>query len=482
MENYKKSKVCILLPDYSTSQVDYQHYDPPRILSDLIPEFEVHHVFLNKLTVYKQLKDLSKLNYLIFVNLCEGYLDWEVPSIDVIYNLDLLGLPYTGPNQRLYDPTKELMKYVAFTQGIQTPAHVLISDINEVDSVCDKLSFPLFIKPSKAGDSLGIDDSSLVFTTSSLKEKTKKIIDDYGPLLVEEFIDGREFTVMVLREAGTKEGVITFRPVEYIFPNGKKFKTYAMKTSELHADANVRVADDFLSERLEHAAADIFNAFEGVGYARLDFRMSANGSLYFLEINFTCSVFYGEGFEGSADHILKLDGRGQSFFLRKIIEEGLHRFQIKQKKYTVKGNSISGYGIYATKDLQAGEVVFKGEERSQRIATKSYIQKNWSEKENENFRRYAYPVSKEVFMLWDENPSEWAPQNHSCNANTRYLGLNVVTITTVKIGEELTLDYSDFLDEHMEPFQCNCGCENCRGYISGIKGNSIDQRAAHKDI
>jgi len=69
-------KICVLQPDYSTSAVDYQHYDPPRNLAPLVPGDEVDTVFLNKLTTYKQLKELSKKNYDIFVNLCEGYLEW----------------------------------------------------------------------------------------------------------------------------------------------------------------------------------------------------------------------------------------------------------------------------------------------------------------------------------------------------------------------------------------------------------------------
>ncbi len=114
-------KVCVLQPDYSTTDVDYKNYDPPRNLSPLLPDHEVDHVFLNKLTTYKQLKQLSKEGYDIFVNLCEGYLEWSVPSIDVIHSLDSLNLPYTGPNAILYDPRKDLMKYVAFTVGVDTP-------------------------------------------------------------------------------------------------------------------------------------------------------------------------------------------------------------------------------------------------------------------------------------------------------------------------------------------------------------------------
>ncbi|MEI9958330.1 MAG: hypothetical protein WDM90_18960 [Ferruginibacter sp.] len=47
--------ICVLQPDYSTSNVDYQYYDPARDLSHLMPEANFTHVLLNKLTTYKQL-------------------------------------------------------------------------------------------------------------------------------------------------------------------------------------------------------------------------------------------------------------------------------------------------------------------------------------------------------------------------------------------------------------------------------------------
>ena len=345
-------KVCVLLPDYTTSDVDYQHYDPPRNLSHLLPGVEVEHVFLNKLTTYKQLKELSKKGFDIFINLCEGYLEWDVPSIDVIYFLELLNLPFTGPSSILYDPTKELMKYVAYTQDVNTPAYVLIETLDDVSS-CNHLRYPLFVKPSKAGDSLGIDDLSLVNNYDELTEKVNSIFEEYGPILVEEYIDGREFTVMLVRNPDDHFGTIVFKPVEYIFPSGKKFKTYALKTSELHTDANHLVEDSLLEEKLKNAATDIFNGFGGAGYARLDFRMDKRGELFFLEINFTCSVFYADGYEGSADYILKMDGTGQEAFLKMIIHEGIERYRKGQKKYKMKGNSISGYGIYAACDIDA---------------------------------------------------------------------------------------------------------------------------------
>lgn len=460
-------KVCVLQPDYSTSAVDYQHYDPARNLSSLLPDATVDHVLLNKLTVYKQLLALKELQYDIFVNLCEGYLEWEVPSIDVIHTLDILNLPYTGPSSILYDPTKELMKYVAFCEGVQTPMYQLISKQDDLTKIASTANFPAFIKPAKAGDSLGIDHASLINNKEEFIQKASSLLHAYPELIAEQYIEGREFTVLVAANADGQT-CTSFKPVEYIFPAGFAFKTYALKTSELHPGANIPCDDPEIESALRKAAEKIFRGFSGVGYARMDFRVNDKKEIFFLEVNFTCSVFYSNGYEGSADFILQFDGIGQAGFLQHIIAEGIARHQRKQKAYRMKGNSIAGYGIYATRKIIAGEIIYRGEGRPHRIISKKYVEELWNAEEQLNFRRYAFPISDEVFVIWDLEPSEWAPQNHSCDANTAFAGLNTVALKDIEEGQELTLDYATFLGKDMEPFQCKCGAVNCRGVIQTI--------------
>ncbi len=462
-------KVCVLQPDYSTSNVDYKNYDPPRDLSSLLPDHHVDHVFINKLTTYKQLKQLSTQGYDIFVNLCESYLEWEVPSIDVIYSLDLLNLPYTGPTVDLYDPPKELMKYVAYISGIEVPNYRIVKNLEDLNDLSTQLKFPLFVKPSKAGDSLGVDDKSFVQDEKNLLIKVRNLLNEFGEVLVEEYIEGREFTVLVAADSKDEKKCIAFKPVEYLFPEGFSFKTYKLKTSELHPESNVPCKEENLDRKLRRAACGIFKEFGGKGYARMDFRMNTKGKIYFLEINFTCSVFYSQGYEGSADHILLCDGIGQAGFLNQIIQEGIQRHRRKQKKYIVKKNAIAGYGIYALNKIRKGEIIFKGEERSQRIVTKAFVDKNWNAADKEVFRKYAYPIGNDVYILWDTKPEEWAPQNHSCSPNTIYHGLNVIACKDIEKFEELTLDYASFLDEQMEAFVCTCGSPNCRAWISNGK-------------
>lgn len=472
-------KVCVLQPDYSTTDVDYKNYDPPRDLSALLQGDEVDHVFLNKLTTYKQLKELSTADYDIYVNLCEGYLEWSVPSIEVPYYLDLLQLPYTGPNVTIYDPSKEIMKYVAFTAGVSTPAFALLNPFSNIQKETEHLRYPLFVKPAKAGDSLGIDELSCVLNTEQLAAKTSTLFKEYKELIIEEYIEGREFTVLVVAEDDKKKCFV-YKPLEYVFDNNAHYKTYAQKTRELHPSANVPCNEPLVEKKLIDAAYAIFTAFEGVGYARLDFRLDVSGNLFFLEINFTCSVFYVNGYEGSADYILNNHPLGTRGFLQKIIAEGISRHQQKCKPYKVQGNSLAGFGLYSTKNILPGALIFEGEGKAQRLITRQFVKTQWSAGQQEVFRRYAYPLSSEVFLLWDKDPMNWLPQNHSCAANTYYEGLNVYASGYIEKGEELTLDYSTFLNEEMEPFECHCGEANCRGWITGIPGNSVTAREESK--
>jgi len=480
-------KVCVLQPDYSTSGVDYRHYDPTRDLSLLLPGHEVHHVLIHKLSTYRQLQELASQGFDIFVNLCEGYHEWDTPGVDVCHALAALNLPHTGPTATFFHVPKPTMKYLATSVGVATPMHVLLDaralvsahragDAPTVDRLLapvTALRMPCFVKPAHAGDSLGVDEHAVVRDRAALLAQVMRLGGEFPELLIEEYVDGREFTVLVVGDPDRRGKGSALTPVEYRFPEGFRYKSYALKTSEMHPASNVAVDDPAVEARLREAAERIFAGFGAMGYARMDFRMDAEGTLWFLEVNFTCSVFYPGDLAASADHILRLDPMGPRGFLERIIAEGIARHRERQPLHEMKGNAIAGYGVVARRAMVTGDVVFRGEGRPYRLVTRSHVLAHWEAGDQEFFRHYAVPISDEVYAIWDEDPTAWAPMNHSCAPNTGYRGLDVVALRAIAAGEELTLDYALMLNEHSASFTCQCGVTNCRGTVQGWSGTTI---------
>ncbi|MFI5245855.1 MAG: hypothetical protein ACHQQR_11545 [Gemmatimonadales bacterium] len=318
-------KVCVLQPSYEGSDVDFGKYDRPRDLAPLLPGSQVEHVFLRKATVFRRLRELRRQGFDVFVNLCEGEPDWDIPSIDVIHSLDRLDLPYTGPTAELYHPPKDLMKRVARRAGVAVPESVLAKSAGDVARAAKTLRFPLFVKPNYGGESLGIDAKSICANETQLACRGQAIIDEFDEAIIDEFVAGREFSVLVSGSPDPREEPLALRPLEFLFPPGERFKTYLLKASQYLPDNNVPVTDAALDRGLRAAALAVFRGFDGVGYCRMDFRLGEDAVVRLIDVNFTCSVFYAAGSYGTADYILAHDGLGQAGFLRRIIDEGIAR-------------------------------------------------------------------------------------------------------------------------------------------------------------
>jgi hypothetical protein len=175
----------------------------------------------------------------------------------------------------------------------------------------------------------------------TLTSKSEACMEDgYDDILVEEYIAGQEFTVLVAANVQSQ----TFGVQLLNLWNTNSRKGISLKPTHLklpnYIPMLINPANDAgLEAKLRSAAEKIFNGFSGVGYARLDFRVNEKQEVYFLEINFTCSVFYEDGYEGSADYILKFDPIGKAGFLKHIIAEGVARHAGQTKKISGKRNS-----------------------------------------------------------------------------------------------------------------------------------------------
>jgi D-alanine-D-alanine ligase len=180
----------------------------------------------------------------------------------------------------------------------------MVDRVEDVERVAKRLRFPVLVKPPHGYASVGITRDSRCENLEQLKVQAAQEIEEFGRALLEEFIEGREFTCLVAENPDDPRQPITFKPVEFIFPEGESFKHYNMKWVEYEKMNVAPVNDPRIEKVLREQTARLFKAMEGNGYARCDYRMAADGTIYMLEINPNCGIFYAPHEPGSADFSL----------------------------------------------------------------------------------------------------------------------------------------------------------------------------------
>jgi len=453
-------KLCVLQPSYKDSSSVIKDLDFKRDLSAWIPEgYEVEHVYLDKATAGKQIMQ-TKAD--IYINLCDGAWDEDAPGIDVVYCLERLKKAYTGSGPRFYDPTREDMKKVCYYWGISTPRGEFVFNLNELDQIENNLKFPLFVKHYHSYNSVGITEKSKVYNKEELREQVGIAVRNFGGALVEEFIDGREFSCLVCSNPRNEKDPLTFKPVECLF-DSINFKTFEYKWNGAK-NPWITVDDETLSKKLQEITKEMFLAMGGEGYARTDIRMDKDGNLFLLEINPNCSVFYPDDNGATADVILMMDGTGKVAFMRLLIDYALLKQNKYKKKYHVQLDPKRGNCLIAAQDIAEGELIYQLEEMAHRLVSKSRVEKEWDGRFKQFFTDFCWPISEDLWVMWDVEPDSWKPINHSCDPNAWVTGLDLSARKLIRKGTEITMDYGTMYAINSGPkFTCKCGSSLCRG-------------------
>lgn len=460
-------KICILDPSYENSDSPMKDFDP---LSDVIRHLEGHTcetVYIDKAKGVHQIVELSRRGFDVFINLCDGAWDEDRPGIEIVQTMERLGLPFTGASSDFYEPSREMMKRVCHFWGIKVPAFVYAADDESVELAANLLKFPLITKHPNSYGSIGLTKDSRVETPEALRVQARKMIDAYGGTMIEEFIEGREFGVLVTENADDPLKPFAYYPVEFCFPKGEAFKHFDLKWRDYEKMTCVQCDDDELAARLMEISRQLFIGLNGSGYGRCDIRMNADGELFMLEINPNCDVAYPLDEAGSADLILMHEKWGHRDFFEKVIAAGLKRHRRQQQKWQVVMDSKGNYGTYAAETIEAGEIIQRHEEQSHVLVSRTHVRQNWTDLQQQWFSQYAYPLTDEIFVSWSHEPEQWKPINHSCDPNAWLEGLDLVARRRIPAGSEITMDYATFYNELMAEFPCTCGSPECRLIVRG---------------
>lgn len=459
-------RIC-LLTDQELDAEQLPDEDWPCDPRPFIPEADWTLVTVEKETVVSELILLARQGFDVFFNLCDGAWDEGRVGIELVQTLEMLNLPYSGATPEFFEPSREAMKRVCAAWGVATPDYLFAHSEADVEHAAQKLRFPLFVKHPSSYASNGLTRESKADDAPALRERCAAMMSQFGSVLIEEYIEGQEATVLVAENPEDPRNPTTYTPLIYQFPEGEAFKHYELKWVNYDGLDARPVDDPELDRQLRKVSADFFVGMRGAGFGRCDIRIDAEGTPYVLEINPNCGVFYPPTDPGSADLCLLAEDNGHERFARQLVAAALARHARLQKVWEVRSRGGGDYGIFATRDVKRGEVLMHFEEQEHNIVTRDHVERNWSETEKDWFRRYAWPLTDEVYVTWRTDPEDWKPTCHSCDPSAWLQGLNVIARRDLAAGTEITVDYGTFYNETMPSFDCSCESKLCRGVIHG---------------
>lgn len=199
---------------------------------------------------------------------------------------DTLGIPYTGCDAASSAITfnKRYATAVAGASGIPVAkSQLLIRQVmGSADEALSNLRFPVFVKPNNGGSSIGMSKVDTADATL-LQQAIDKAFAEDSQVLIEEMVEGREFTVGVFRSAGQ---VIVLPLTEVRADADKAFFDFEAKYQGKSSETTPAEVDDAVAGIIRDMAKRVYMAFNCRGVVRIDFIYNAaEGRPYMLEVN-----------------------------------------------------------------------------------------------------------------------------------------------------------------------------------------------------
>ncbi|MGE0752361.1 MAG: ATP-grasp domain-containing protein [Variibacter sp.] len=265
----------------------------------------------------------------VVFNLLEEFHGETAYDQNVASYLQLLRIPYTGCNPRglMLARGKDLSKKLLAYHRIPVPSFAVFPTGRKIQRPA-RLNFPLIVKSLSEDSSRGIAQASVVNTDEKLAERVTFIHERVGTAAIaEQYIEGREFYVGVIGNNRLRSLPIWELEFGDLGEGSNRIATEKVKFDVDYQERRGILqgyAEDLAPElyaRIQRIAKRICKTLELDGYARVDFRLAADGTPYFLEANPNPDIARYEVFADSAAH----DGFKYPALLDRIMALGLSR-------------------------------------------------------------------------------------------------------------------------------------------------------------
>ena len=201
--------------------------------------------------------------------------------------LETYDIPYIASNRAALDneSDKDRAKKLILKAKIKTADFFVTSPDKLKKNSSIPISFPLFIKPIRGGDSRGIDSNSVAYNFSNFKKKVLEIKNNHNlSSLVETYLPGKEYSVGIFQDS--TNGTLRAMPIEIVIKknkNGHSILDFDVKKDD--EEKVIAVTDLKISRKLSKLAKEAFKALGGKSLGRIDIKMNCQGVPHVMEAN-----------------------------------------------------------------------------------------------------------------------------------------------------------------------------------------------------
>jgi D-alanine-D-alanine ligase len=333
-------------PDLNNPQyIKEAEFDTPETINTIVKTLEslghkVYQIEANEKAYLKLFRLKNKLD-LVF-NIAEGMhgadREAQIPAM-----LEMLEIPYSGPKPLGYAVglNKSVAKEILFSYKIATPEWMTVYKIDYLDKHKFK-HFPAIAKPLSEGSSKGITSRNLVKNQKELKKIVNELLIKFKqPVIVEEYLPGREFTVAVL---GSPAKILPIIEVTFDkLPKGMpRFDHYEAKwvydNPESSFDPLVCPAKitPALEKKIEILVLESFKALELHDWARFDVRLDKRGEPNFIEVNCPPGIIPEVKENSRFPRAARTAGMNYAQMLEEILKSACKRYKINYKRGKLK--------------------------------------------------------------------------------------------------------------------------------------------------
>ena len=207
------------------------------------------------------------------------------------------GINFTGSSRDVlrFDSNKISAKLYLSNKGIKTARY--FTAIPEQYRCAGELpiKFPLFLKPTDAANGNGIDDFSFVTNFSEFETKVLSLYNKFrAPVLAEEYLDGREFTVSIINKPNNE---LIISPIEIVPPESKNGLRILGKKAKIDNCEELKsINDDEIKSKVINLAINVFLTLGVRDFGRIDIKANTAGECFFIEANLVPGMTYGSSY------------------------------------------------------------------------------------------------------------------------------------------------------------------------------------------